>query len=69
MRNHRKPASGRLDWVDYMLTVARLLVLDCLAPMPETPVDGAIREESERVRKAFPWLDERRPRPVRRMKL
>jgi len=52
-----------------MLTVARLLVLDCLAPMPETPVDGAIREESERVRKAFPWLDERRPRPVRRMKL
>jgi hypothetical protein len=34
-------------------------VLDWLAPLPETPVDSAIREEGERLRKAFPWLDER----------
>jgi hypothetical protein len=27
-----------------------------------TPVDRAIREEGERLRKAFPWLDERRRR-------
>jgi hypothetical protein len=33
-------------------------VLDRLAPLPETPVDRAIREEGERLRKAFPWLDE-----------
>jgi hypothetical protein len=31
---------------------AWLGVLDRLAPLPETPV--------ERLRKAFPWLDERR---------
>jgi hypothetical protein len=35
-------------------------VLDRLAPLPETAVDWAIREEGERLRKAFPWLDERR---------
>jgi hypothetical protein len=34
-------------------------VLDRLAPLPKTPVDRAIREEGERLRKAFPWLDER----------
>jgi hypothetical protein len=37
---------------------ARLGILDWLAPLPETPVDRAIREEGERRRKAFPWLDE-----------
>jgi hypothetical protein len=37
----------------------RLGLLDRLAPLPETPVDRAIREEGERLRKAFPWLDER----------
>jgi hypothetical protein len=35
-------------------------VLDWLAPLPETDVDRAIREEGERLRRAFPWLDERR---------
>jgi hypothetical protein len=35
-------------------------LLDRLAPLPETEVDRAIREEGERLRKAFPWLDERR---------
>jgi hypothetical protein len=37
-----------------------LRVLDRVAPLPETDVDHAIREEGERLRKAFPWLDERR---------
>jgi hypothetical protein len=32
-------------------------VLDPLAPLPETPVDRAIREEGERLRKAFPTID------------
>ena len=30
--------------------------------LPETDVDRAIREEGERLRQAFPWLDERRSR-------
>jgi hypothetical protein len=33
-------------------------LLDRLAPLPETVVDRAIREEGEQLRKAFPWLDE-----------
>ena len=37
-------------------------LLDWLAPLPETQVDRAIREEGERLRKAFPWLEERRRR-------
>jgi hypothetical protein len=43
--------SAALDRADYLLTVARLWVLDRLAPMPETPVDRAIREEGERCEK------------------
>jgi hypothetical protein len=51
------------DRVDYLLTLARLTVLDWLAgPPPETPTDRAIREQGERIRKAFPFLDERRRR-------
>jgi len=34
-------------------------LLDRMAPLPETEVDRAIREEGERLRKALPWLDER----------
>ena len=54
-----------LDYAEYLRTFARLAVLDWLAPPKETPVDRAIREEGERLRKAFPWLDERRPRRAR----
>ena len=43
-----------------LFIAAWLSVLDRLAPLPETPVDQAIREEGERLRRAFPWLDERR---------
>ncbi len=52
-----------LDWADYIFTLARLTVLDWLAPMPETPTDRAIREEGERLRKAFPELDFDHPNP------
>ena len=41
--------SEALDRADYLLPQARLWVLDRLAPMPETPVDRAIREEGERL--------------------
>jgi len=41
-------------------------IVDRLAPPRETPVHRAIREEGERLRRAFPWLDERRRRRVGR---
>jgi hypothetical protein len=43
--------------------VTWLGLLDRLAPLPETAVDRAIRDEGEWLRKAFPQLDERRRRP------
>jgi hypothetical protein len=60
MRTIGRWLSAVADRADYLVTLTRLWVLDRLAPMPETPVDRAIREEGERLRKAFPWLDERR---------
>jgi hypothetical protein len=44
---------------------SRLSVLDWVAPLPETPVDQAIREEGERLRKAFPEIDFDHPGPRR----
>jgi hypothetical protein len=32
-------------------------VVDRMLPRPETPVDRAIREEGERLRRAFPTVD------------
>jgi hypothetical protein len=49
--------SAVVDRVDHLITLARLWVLDRLVPTPETPADGAIREEGERLRKAFPTID------------
>jgi hypothetical protein len=40
-----------LERADYAVTLARLWVVDRLAPLPETPIEG------ERLRSAFPWLD------------
>ncbi len=51
----RRLCAELLDRAEYLLTLARLTVLDWLAPMPETPTDRAIREEGERLRKAFPF--------------
>jgi hypothetical protein len=57
--------SAVVDRADHLLTLARLWVLDRLAPMPETRVDRAIREEGERLRKAFPAIDFDHPGPRR----
>ena len=53
-----------LDRADYVLTLARQWVLDRRTSPQETLVDRAIREEGERLRKAFPWLDKQAPRQV-----
>ena len=46
------------DWLAGAAVSVRLGVLDWLAgPPPETPVDRAIREEGERLRKAFPEIN------------
>ncbi len=63
----RRLCAELLDRADYMLTLARLTVLDRLAGSPpETPTDRAIREEGERLRKAFPEIDFDRPKSRRR---
>ena len=53
------------DALDYCLTLARLCVMDRRFPPQETPVDRAIREEGERLRKAFPTIDFDHPGPRR----
>ncbi len=54
----RRLCAELLDRADYLLTVARLTVLDWLAGLPpETPTDRAIREEGERIRKDRPQDD------------
>jgi len=58
----------RTRWVaavaDHWLTGARLWLLDLwLGPAPETPTDRAIREEGERLRKAFPEMKFDNPKP------
>jgi hypothetical protein len=62
MRTIGRWLSAALDRADYVLTLARLSVVDRLRPPEETPIDRAIREEGERLRKAFRLLDERRRR-------
>jgi hypothetical protein len=47
-----------LDRASYLITLARLSILDRLAePIAETATDRAIREEGERLRQAFPQVD------------
>jgi hypothetical protein len=55
-----------VDHAEYLLTFVCLAVLDWLLQPEEAPIDRAIREEGERLRTAFPWLDERRRPPARR---
>jgi hypothetical protein len=59
----RRLCAAFLDRADYLLTLTRLTVLDWVAPLPETPTDQAIREEGERIRKAFPDIDFDHPNP------
>jgi hypothetical protein len=40
------------DWWSF-----KMGTLECWLVPPETPEDRAIREEGERIRKAFPWID------------
>jgi hypothetical protein len=47
-----------LDWCSFQMGTVSIW----LRPPQETPVDRAIREEGEQLRKAFPWLDEWRRR-------
>jgi hypothetical protein len=61
----RRLCAELLDRANYQLTLARLTILDWLAPMPETPTDRAIREQGERLRKAFPRIDFDHPNPRR----
>jgi hypothetical protein len=50
--------------VDRAITRCRLWLFDrFFGPAPETPTDRAIREEGERLRKAFPYVDFDDPRP------
>jgi hypothetical protein len=55
-------ASTARDWLLDQVIAAWFGILDWLAPPQETSVDRAIREEGERLRRAFPFLGERRRR-------
>jgi hypothetical protein len=54
---------GHLFWrvadeLDYLLTLARLRILDALAgPEPETPADQWRERDRERLKKAFPEIE------------
>lgn len=61
----RRLCADLLDRADYLLTLARLTVLDWVAELPpETPTDRAIREESELISAPFPQIDVDHPTPV-----
>ena len=46
------------DRLDYLVTLARLRILDALAgPSPETPADGQRRRDRQRIKKAFPEIE------------
>jgi hypothetical protein len=54
----RRFCAELLDRADYLLTRARLRLLDwATGPAPETPTDRAIREQGERLRSVFPQVD------------
>jgi hypothetical protein len=46
--------------LDFAVATWLGLLRNRFAPLSETPVDGAIREAGERLRRAFPRLDKRR---------
>ena len=51
-----------VDWLRDLPVSIELTVLARLFPARETPIDRAIREEGERLRKAFPEIDFDHPR-------
>ena len=54
-----------VDALDYLLTLARLRILDAVAgPEPETPADQQRKRDRERLESAFPRLDGEEPGAV-----
>jgi hypothetical protein len=49
----RRSWRGVADWWSFQMGMLE----GWLFPQPDTPEDIAIREEGERIRKAFPWID------------
>ena len=52
-----------LTWLTDRPHMIRLTLFDWLHPPPETPIDRAIREEGERLRRAFPTVNWDDPAP------
>jgi hypothetical protein len=47
-----------IDQLDYLVTLARLRILDALAgPLPETPADQLRQRDRERIARAFPEIE------------
>jgi hypothetical protein len=54
----RSLVSRALDHLDYVITYARLRILDWMyGPEPPTPADKQRERDHERLRKAFPKVD------------
>jgi len=57
--------TARLSWrvadqLDYLVTLARLRILDALAgPLPETLADRQRQRDRERIERAFPEIEPR----------
>jgi hypothetical protein len=46
------------DQLDYVVTLARLRMLDALAgPLPETPADRQRKRDREQLKRAFPKIE------------
>jgi hypothetical protein len=46
------------DQLDYLVTLARLRILDALtAPLPETSADRQWQRDRERIKRAFPEIE------------
>jgi len=53
-----------VDHLDYIMTLARLRILDALAgPLPETPADRQRQWDRERIKRTFPEIEPVRSRP------
>jgi hypothetical protein len=47
-----------VDQLDYLVTLARLRILDALAgPLPETPADQQRERDRVRIERAFPKME------------
>jgi hypothetical protein len=47
-----------VDYLDYLVTLARLRILDALAgPLPETPADQQRKRDREQIERAFPDIE------------